>query len=140
RDVDRAIAAERGDGVRRTAIIGHLLLADHRQTDLHRLMRQYGEIGVIPLELPVTSANGATGLLTSDRRTSVLRHDYRPVPPELNPVKINMQLLDPDIVDLESDPFLENFRLDPADVLKRLTLEARFKSELYLMIEVGLTL
>src|SRR5262245_44586390 len=58
-DVERAVAA-RGRAEARTAIVGHLLIADHRRTDLYQSMRQHGEVGVIPLEVPVTSADGTT--------------------------------------------------------------------------------
>ena len=115
RDVDRAVAA-RGQAEPRTAIMGHLLIADHRRTDLYQSMRQHGEVGVIPLEVPVTSADGTTGRLTSDRRASVMSYD------------------------LEWDWLLDALDVDPADLIKRLTQEARFKSELFLMIQVHLTL
>ena len=139
RDVERAVAA-RGRVERRTAIMGHLLIADHRRTDLHLSMRQYGEVGVMPLEVPVTSKDGATGRLTRDRRASVMSYDYVPQLPELFPIDLEVQLFDPDIIDLELDRLLDAADVDPADLIKRLTREARFKSELLLMIQVHLTL
>lgn len=140
-DVERAVAA-RGLTEPRTAIMGHLLIADHRRTDLYlnESMRQHGEFGVIPLEAPVTSADGTTGRLTSDRRASVLTYDYVPKPPELYPIHLDVRLFDPDILDLELDWLLDAFDVDPADLIKRLTREARFKSELLLVIGVHLTL
>lgn len=138
-DVEGALDA-RGDGTPRTAIMGHLLIADHLQTDLHLHMRHYGEVGVIPLEVPVTTMEGTTGPLTSDHRTSVLSYDYMPAAPELDPIELDVRLLDPDIVDLELDRLLDQFNVDPADLIKRVTQEARFKSELLLMIQVRLTL
>jgi hypothetical protein len=139
RDVERSVAAH-GDAAPRTAITGHLLIADHRRTDLYQSMRQHGEVGLIPLEAPVTSADGSTGRLTSDRRASVLSYDYAPMPPELFPIDLDVRILDPDILDLERDWLLDAFDVDPADLIKRLTQEARFKSELLLMIQVHLTL
>ncbi len=138
-DVERAVAG-RGQAGPRTAIMGHLLIADHRRTDLYQSMRQHGEVGVIPLEVPVTSADGTTGRLTSDRRASVMSYDYAPRLPELYPIDLDVRLLDPDIVDLEWDWLLDAFDVDPADLIKGLTQEARFKSELFLMIQVHLTL
>ena len=138
-DVERAVAA-RGQGAPRTATMGHLLIADHRRTDLHQNMQPHGEIGVIPLEVPVTSADGTTGRLTSDRRASVLSYDYVPERPELYPVELAVKLFDPDIIDLEQDWLLDALRVDPAALIKRLTQEARFKSELLLLIQVHLTL
>ena len=140
-DVERAVAA-RGQAVPRTAIMGHLLIADHRRTDLYQYqgMRQHGEVGVIPLEAPVTSADGSTGRLTSDRRASVLSYDYAPMPPELYPIDLDVRIFDPDILDLERDWLLDAFNVDPSALIKRLTREARFKSELLLMIQVYLTL
>ena len=138
-DVERAVAV-RGQAGPRTAIMGHLLIADHRRTDLYQSMRQHGEVGVIPLEVPVTSADGTTGRLTSDRRASVMSYDYAPRLPELYPIDLDVRLLDPDIVDLEWDWLLDAFDVDPADLIKGLTQEARFKSELFLMIQVHLTL
>lgn len=138
-DVERAVAA-RGQAEPQTAIMGHLLIADHRRTDLYQSMRQHGEVGVIPLEVPVTSADGTTGRLTSDRRASVMSYDYAPQPPELYPINLDVRLFDPDILDLEWDWLLDAFDVDPADLIKRLTQEARFKSELFLMIQVHLTL
>jgi hypothetical protein len=138
-DVEREVAA-RGQVTRRTAIMGHLLIADHRQTDLYQSMRQHGEVGVIPLEVPVTSAEGTTGRLTSDRRASVICYDYTPQLPELYPIRLDVRLFDPDILDLEWDWLLDAFDVDPADLIKRLTQEARFKSELLLLIQARLTL
>jgi len=43
-------------GGRGTAVIGHLRLVDHAKTDLRRVigqMRQYHNVGVVPLEVPV---------------------------------------------------------------------------------------
>lgn len=138
-DVERAVAA-RGRAEARTAIVGHLLIADHRRTDLYQSMRQHGEFGVIPLEVPVTSADGKTGRLTSDRRASVMSYDYAPEPPDLYPVDLDVRLFDPDILDLEWDYLLDASDVDPADLIKRLTQEARFKSELLLAVQVYLTL
>jgi hypothetical protein len=138
-DVERAIAV-RGEGEPRTAIMGHLLIAEHRQTDLYQSMRYHGEVGVIPLEVPVTSADGTTGQLTSDRRASVMSYGYSPMSPELYPIDLDVWLFDPDILDLEWDRLLEEFDVDPSDLIKRLTQEARFKSELLLVIQVRLTL
>lgn len=141
KDVERAVAA-RGQREPRTAIIGHLLVADHRQTDLYQnqSMRQFGEVGVIPLEVPVTSKDGTTGRLTTDRRASVMSYDYAPKQPELVPVDLEVQLFDPDIIDLEVDRLLDEADVDPAELIKRLTRVARFKSELLLMVQVHLTL
>ena len=138
-DVERAVAAP-GQAGPRTAIMGHLLIADHRRTDLYQSMRQHGEVGVIPLEVPVTSSDGTTERLTSDRRASVMSYDYAPKPPELFPIGLDVRLFDPDILDLEWDWLLDASHVDPADLIKRLTQEARFKSELLLMIGVHLTL
>jgi hypothetical protein len=138
-DVERAVAA-RADAGPRTAIVGQLLIADHRRTDLYQIMRQHGEVGVIPLEVPVTSADGTTGRLTSDRRASVMSYDYAPDPPARDPIRLEVRLFDPDILDLERDWLLDVFHVDPADLIKRLTQEARFRSELLLMIQVYVTL
>jgi hypothetical protein len=138
-DVERAVAA-RGQSKPRTAIIGHLLLTDHRRTDLYKCMRQHGEVGLIQLEVPVTSADGAIGRLTSDRRASVMSYDYAPGTPEIYPIDLDVRLLDPDIIELEWDRILDAFDVNPAELLKRLTQEARFKSELLLMIQVRVTL
>ena len=138
-DVERAVAA-RGQAEPRTAIVGHLLIADHRRTDLYQSMRPHGEVGVIPLEVPVTSADGTTGRLTSDRRASVMSYDYAPQPPELDPIDLDVRLFDPDILDLEWDRLLEAYDVDPAVLINRLTQEAWFKSELFLVIQVNLTL
>jgi hypothetical protein len=138
-DVERAVAT-RGRAEARTAIIGHLLIADHRRTDLYQSMRQHGDVGVIPLEVPATSADGTTGQLTSDRQASLMSYDYAPKPPDLYPITLDVRLLDPDILDLEWDGLLDKFDVGPADLIKRLTQEARFKSELLLMIQIHLTL
>jgi hypothetical protein len=140
-DVERGVTA-RGNTGPRTGIMGHLLIADHRRTNLYQnqSMVQHGEVGVIPLEAPFTSADGTVGRLTSDQRASVLSYDYEPMRPELSPIDLSVRLFDPDIVDLEMDGILDMFEVDPAFLIKRLTQEARFKSELLLMIQVRVTL
>lgn len=138
-DVERAIIA-RGEAAPRTAIMGHLLIANHRRTDLYQSMRQHGEVGVIPLEAPVASADGPIGGLSSDRWASLLSYDYAPKPPELYPIDLDVRLFDPDILDLELDWFLDAYNVNPSDLIKKVTQEARFKSELLLAIQVHLTL
>jgi hypothetical protein len=139
-DVERAIAA-RADGQPHTAIMGHLLIADHRRTDLYRSMgHQYSEVGVIPLEVPVTAADGTTARLTSDRLASLLSYDYTPMRPELDPVSLEVQLFDPDMLDVGRDWFLGAFDVDPAALLERLTRKAFFTNKLLLTITVRLTL
>jgi hypothetical protein len=138
-DVERALAA-RDQATSPKAVIGHLLIAHHRRTDLYQSMRQHGEVGVIPLEVPVTSAGGTTGGLGRDHWESVVSYDYRPKPPGLYPIDLDVRLFDPDILDLERDWLLSAFNVHPADLIKRLTQEARFRSELLLLIQVSLTL
>jgi hypothetical protein len=69
-----------------------------------------------------------------------LRYDYAPMPPELDPIELEVRLFDPDILDLERDWVLDLLDVAPNVLIKQLTQQALFQTELLLMIRVRLTL
>lgn len=56
-DVKRGIDLHPGAGERK-ANIGYLLLTDHAKTDLRSIVQRHNQVGVIPLDIAVTSADG----------------------------------------------------------------------------------
>jgi hypothetical protein len=140
-DVERGIAMRPGAGERK-AIVGHLLLTDHARTDLRNTIQPHSQVGVIPLAVPVTSANGSLNL-TADRQTCVIGYDYQPDAPPIYPIDLDIKLYDPDNLNLNLYEFetltkLGNAR--PSEVIEKLRQEASFSSELLLSIVVRISL
>ena len=140
-DVERGVARLPGTGERR-AVIGHLVLKDHEKTDLRNAMRRYNQAGVIPLAVPVTSASGRLSL-TADRQTCVIGHDYQPDAPQIYPIELDIDLLDPDNLPLDfrdADTLAKLSADSTAYFIEKLRQEASFSSELLLVIVVRTSL
>lgn len=141
-DVERGINTRPKAG-ERTAVVGHLLLADHAKTDLRSIMRLHNQVGVIPLAVPVCSADGTLEPLTADRQTCVIEYDYQPDTPLIYPIELDISLHDPDNLTLnlfEVGVLTRLGRTNPGEVIKKLRQEASFTSELLLSIVVRLSL
>jgi hypothetical protein len=140
-DVNRRIAMRSGIGERK-AIVGHLLLTDHAKTDLRNTMRRHNQVGVIPLAVPVTSADGSLKL-TADRLACVIGYDYQPDAPLIYPIELDIKLYDPDNLTLnfyELETLTKLGKTKPSEVIEKLRQEASFSSELLLSIEVTISL
>jgi hypothetical protein len=123
------------------ATIGHLLIADHSQTDLNTGMRLHGKVGVIPVEVPVTLGNGDLTRLNADRRTCVIKYTYEPLLPEIVPAHFDISLLDPDALEIFEVKMLTKLgQANPAGLIEQLRQEATFRSELVLRLSVRLSL
>jgi hypothetical protein len=93
-DVELGNRVGNGQG---TAVIGHLLLADHTKTgDLRSAMTLHHNSGVIPIEVPVPTGTESLDQLTADRQTHVISYDYRPDTPEILPIQLDVELYDLD--------------------------------------------
>jgi hypothetical protein len=122
-------------------VIGHLLLADHTRTDLRSAMRQYNNAGVIPIQVPVPASGADMDQLTGDRQTFVVTYDYQPRDPEVLPVGLEVELYDPDTLDLQANEVLDEWGdLDLAATIDRLRRDASFTSDLVMSITVRLTI
>jgi hypothetical protein len=141
-DVERGLGTHPGNGERK-AIVGHLLLGDHSKTDLRNVMQLHNQVGVIPLAVPVTAADGGPAQLIADRRTCVIEYDYQPDYPSIYPVELDVELYDRDnltldMFDIEALTRLGNNR--PSELIENLRQEASFTSELLLRIDVRISL
>ena len=136
-DVGYGLGGQSAGGVGR-AVIGHLLLADHTRTDLRTIMRQHNNAGVIPIEVPIPSSLGD---LTDDRHACVIAYDYRPQPAEIYPIWLNVQLYDPDSVELdEIDQLAQLGQIDLGHAIDYLMRTAHFTGGLVMSITVGLAI
>jgi hypothetical protein len=94
---------EAGGSVPRSAVIGHLVFTGHQHTDLGTVLGIDDSYGSLPIELPVTGpdAPGGRHELRRDRHAGVIWHEYRPEPDllEVVPVKVRVDLLDPDTLE-----------------------------------------
>jgi hypothetical protein len=142
-DVKRGISMRPVSGGR-TAVVGHLLLTDHEKTDLRNVMQRYNQAGVIPLAVPVTSADGSRLELTADRRSCVIEYDYhQPDAASIYPIDLSIELYDPDNLGpnwSEIETLTKLGKTKPSEVIERLRREASFSSELLLSIVVRITL
>ncbi|HEY3262848.1 MAG TPA: hypothetical protein VGJ95_21695, partial [Pseudonocardiaceae bacterium] len=85
------------------ALIGHLVLVDHQDTDLSEVLALDGRFGAYPLRIPVrTAALNTTDALIADQLEHRVRVDYAHSEdrPELVPIKLTVDLADPDHSDL----------------------------------------
>jgi hypothetical protein len=140
-DVEHRLASRPGTGEQQ-AVIGHLMLIDHGKTDLGSIVRRHNQIGVIPLAVPVNSADGNLEL-TADRTTCVIEYDYRPERPPNYPIELDIDLFDPDSLseDLYKVEVLTKLgETKPSEVIEKLRQEASFSSELLLAVVVRFSL
>ena len=129
------------DHRRRMAVIGRLLLQDDENTDLRRSLSLHDKHGAIPIEIPVTRADGSPGELTADHKTCVIRYDYETDPPEIVPAQMEITLYDPDSLDLPVvDLMSEHGKQYVGDVIAKIRQQVNFKSELLLRVFVRLLL
>ena len=138
---DVARKLERLEQRRRTAVIGRLLLHDDEKTDLRSSLNLHDKHGAIPIEIPVTRADGSLGSLTADHRTCVIRYDYQTELPEIVPAQMEIALYDPDSLDLPVvDLMSEQGKRYVDDVIHKIRQQVNFKSELLLHVFVRLHL
>jgi hypothetical protein len=125
-----------------TAVIGHLLLADHAKTgDLGLAMLMHNNAGVIPVEVPVPASADRLDQLTSDRHTSVITYDYQPAVAEVCPVSVEVALYDPDTMLLQAvDQLAKWGELPLAETIDQLRRDNGFTSALELSITVRLSI
>lgn len=124
------------------ALIGHLVLSNYQDTDLPEVLDFVGGHGSVPLRVPVRSAVlDDIGVLVADRHEYRREVDYAPAGdrPELLPIRVSVELEDPDNTDLpriDADSNVE--KLD--DVAGKIMQYIGFQPILRLDMQVHLTL
>jgi hypothetical protein len=140
-DIKWGLAGRQGNG-QGTAVIGHLRLVDHAKTDLRRVigqMRQYHNVGVMPLEVPVAADIDSADELAADHKTCVIAYDYEPDKPEILPVELIAELHDPDSMNMYGVKLLSSDgEMDLADTIDWLRQKVSFRSELVMSITARL--
>jgi hypothetical protein len=126
---------------RRMAKIGYLLLRDDEKTSLRTSLSLNDKYGAVPIEIPVTQADGSLAPLTADRKACWIRYDYEPEPPDIVPIQLAIMLYDPDSLDLPTVDLMDGQgKRHVDDVIKRIRQQVSFKSELLLHVVVRLLL
>jgi hypothetical protein len=142
-DVKWGLVGRQGNG-KGTAVIGHLRLVDHAKTDLRRViaqMRQYHNVGVMPLEVPVPVDVDSVDELAEDRETAVIAYDYEPDKPEVLPVELIADLHDPGSMNMYVVKLLaSDSEIDLARTIDGLRQKVSFKSELVMSIRARLAI
>ena len=128
------------------ALIGHLLLVGHQDTDLADKLGLDGRFGAHGIRVPVRGPDlPDTDALSAGRLEHRFAVDYVPLPgtPKLIPMRIDVSMSDPDNADVGDDLL----KAVTAQDTKRLALDADaiktfvgFKPHLQLTITVRLTL
>ncbi len=138
-DVKRKLAHL--DKRRRLAVIGRLLLQDDEHTNLRSSLNLHDRHGAIPVEIPVTRADGSIGELTTDQKTCLISYRYETDPPSIVPASLAITLYDPDSLDLpEVNLMSEQGKQYVGDVIAKIRQQVNFKSELLLHVVVRLFL
>jgi hypothetical protein len=142
-DVKWGLAARQATE-QRTAVIGQLRLADHAKTDLRRVlgkMRQYHNVGVLPLEVPIMADIDSADMLAADRKTYVLDYSYVPDRPEVFPFELSAELLDPDTMNMYGVKLLSSDgEMDLTHTIDWLRQKVSFRSELVMNIRAKLVI
>ena len=136
-DVRWGLTGRQASG-RGKAVIGHLRFVDHAKTDLRRVigqMRQYHNVGVVPLEVPIPADVGSAGELAADRKTCVIAYDYEPDRPEVLPAELIADFHDPDSMNMYGVKLLSSDgEMDLAETIDWLRQKVSFRSELVMTI------
>jgi hypothetical protein len=131
-----------------SAVIGHLLLNDHSRTDLQERLGLDDRYGSIPVEVPLPPIEGAAGeldQLTADQLTGVSTYEFEPDPPVVIPVQLDIELFDPDSLNLPpTDLRVFHLETDAArqrvtDGIAKVAQHVSFRDELILQIVVHLS-
>jgi hypothetical protein len=92
-------AARRGDAVPADeALVGFLALTDYEKTDLEGHLGLQGNFGSVPIavRLPSLPDPGETDQVIRDNSECVISQEYQPEPLKIVPVRVDMELDDPD--------------------------------------------
>jgi len=85
------------------AVVGHLVFADQGRTQFDRAVKVNSRFTALPIRVPVSGGVLPMGYehLIADRTSCVITNQYRPDPerPEILPVTVKIELLDPDSAD-----------------------------------------
>jgi hypothetical protein len=143
RDVDRVFSEPPGS--EHDAKIGYLVFVDHEETNLSEVLGLDGQFGAFPLRVPVRSIDlHAAETLIDDRSEYRLEVTYAPKRnrPELTPVRVAVDLIDPDHGDFSTqDRELYNLRDEAVQaVANAVTKFAGFKPILMARIRAYVTL
>ena len=148
-DVARQIGTDVPSG--ETAIVGHLLLQDYHATNLGERLQLADRHGSVPIEVPVApSVADHLEQLSADRQTCVARHTFQPESPAVLPAQMDIDLSDPDSLDLVSldmahlDPLTLDLHTEYAQqqlraVMARITQQVSFRGELVLGISIRIS-
>ncbi len=127
-----------------TAVIGHLLLKDYGATSLRDDLRLPDSHGAVPIEVPVShvgsDADGRFDHLSTDRQTGVISHEFVPDLPTVIPAQLEVDLFDPDSLELiRTDLRTEEGRRYVDDVIRKIRQQVSFRNDLILRIVIRLT-
>lgn len=131
-----------------SAVIGHLLLNDHSRTDLEERLGLDDRYGSIPIEVPLPPIEGAAGELaplTADQLIGVSTYEFEPDPPVVIPVQLDIELFDPDSLNLPpTDLRVFHLETDAArqrvtDGIAKVAQHVSFRDDLILQIVVHLS-
>lgn len=132
-------------GVSVDALIGYLLLANYGRTDLSEVLKLGHGYGSVPIRVPVAGPGSPGGQeeLSADRQACVITYDYAPDPAQLRvvPISVEVDLFDPDSVNLSSVDILDDDEPRLIDaVSKKITQQVSFRPFLMLCLTVRVNL
>ncbi len=113
-DVVGQIQGNSSHGAEVNALMGYLAMSRYDKTDLNDLLFQSKKYESLPIEIPVLNNDIKPYQLCQDRHRFFLKHTYQPQTPELEPIKLNIQVL---------DDYISLIGLPPPNELEALELE-----------------
>jgi len=130
------------------AVIGHLLLKDYSRTNLREQLPLNGRCSPVAIEVPLDGGeHGGLGHLSSDRRSGATTVRYAAAAPEVIPAQLEIELFDPDSLDLPpTDLRALDLETDAAarrrvnNGIAKIAQHVGFRDELVLQIVVRLNL
>jgi hypothetical protein len=104
------------------AVVGFLALVDYEKTDLEGPLELQSNYGSVPIAVPLPEPAGPdeTDQLINDNSECVISQEYRPEPLRIVPVRVDMELDDPDTAEDPDRPQRSSEVDGIADLMARL--------------------
>jgi hypothetical protein len=126
-----------------SALIGHMVLDDYSRTNLGDLLELEDHWGSVPLRMPVVDGVLIDAEhLYDDQHSCRITHPYKPKQPDVNPLQIELMLLDEDYPELlEPDRLSNSAKIQALQaMIEQAVGRVSQRRTLYLFATVQLTL
>lgn len=123
------------------AQVGHVLFNAYGRTDLKRVLDLGSHYDTLPIRVPVVcDLIHQPAHLYDDQHAALIRHTYRPEPPEVLPISVSLQVMDEKSFDPLPGQPLGAGPTEWSELLRRLKRHLNFQPDLILALSIHLDL